>query len=160
MFFFITHRYLRHQPRKKNSAAASRKNTPTKSPTARNVSGKHSPGQPPHSAPHKKSVPERKITNAPRSLPLRHFLLCRKVPNGSLGEGRGSVRCPTETTSTTKSPRRVRVSSLVHHQRVRFHRRGRVVQRVRVLRRLALQLTLVGQRARPAVAEEPKRETG
>lgn len=42
----------------------------------------------------------------------------------------------------------------VDHERVRLHGRGGVVQRVRVLRGLALQLALVGQRARAAVAEE------
>lgn len=42
----------------------------------------------------------------------------------------------------------------VHHERVRLHGRGRVVQRVRVLRGLALQLALVRQRSRAAVAEE------
>ncbi len=45
-------------------------------------------------------------------------------------------------------------SGLVDHERVRLHGRGRVVERVRVLRRLALQLTLVGQCAGAAVAEE------
>lgn len=46
------------------------------------------------------------------------------------------------------------VAGSVHHQGVRLHRGGRVVQRVRVLRRFALQLTLVGQRAGAAVAEK------
>lgn len=38
---------------------------------------------------------------------------------------------------------------------MRLHRRCRVVERVRVLRRLALQLTLVGERSGAAVAKEP-----
>lgn len=43
---------------------------------------------------------------------------------------------------------------LVHHQRVGFHRRCRIVQGVRVLRRFTLQLTLVRQRTGTAVAEK------
>ena len=46
----------------------------------------------------------------------------------------------------------------VDHQGVRLHRRGRVVQRVGVLRRLSLQLTLIVERARAAVAEKPAQD--
>lgn len=42
----------------------------------------------------------------------------------------------------------------VDHERVRLHGRGGVVQRVRVLRGLALQLALVGEGAGAAVAEK------
>lgn len=42
----------------------------------------------------------------------------------------------------------------VDHERVGLHGRRRVVERVRVLGRLALQLALVRQRPRAAVAEE------
>lgn len=53
-----------------------------------------------------------------------------------------------------------RAARSVHHQRVRLHGRGGVVERVGVLRGLALQLALVGQRARAAVAEESGRSRG
>lgn len=44
--------------------------------------------------------------------------------------------------------------TLVYHQRVRLHRRGGVVERVGVLRRLALQLTLVGEGTSTTITEE------
>lgn len=47
----------------------------------------------------------------------------------------------------------------VDHERVRLHGRSRVVQRVRILRRLALQLALVRQRPRSAVTEKSARQT-
>lgn len=47
------------------------------------------------------------------------------------------------------------VALLIHHERVRLHGGGRVVQSVRVLGRFALQLALVRQRAGAAVAEKP-----
>ena len=43
---------------------------------------------------------------------------------------------------------------LVDHQRVRLHGRGGIVERVRILGGLSLQLALVGQRSGAAVAEE------
>lgn len=65
------------------------------------------------------------------------------------GEGRGGGA----DRDGRRAVRRVGRSS-VHHQRVRLHGSRRVVQRVRVLRRLALQLALVRQSPRAAVAEE------
>lgn len=44
--------------------------------------------------------------------------------------------------------------TLVYHQRVRLHRRGGIVERVGVLRRLALQLALVGEGTSTAITEE------
>lgn len=45
----------------------------------------------------------------------------------------------------------------VDQERVGLHGRGRVVQRVRVLRRLALQLALVRQCTRTAIAEKSEK---
>lgn len=44
--------------------------------------------------------------------------------------------------------------TLVYHQRVRLHRRGGIVERVGVLRRLTLQLALVGEGTSTAITEE------
>lgn len=44
--------------------------------------------------------------------------------------------------------------TLVYHQRVRLHRRGGIVERVGVLRRFALQLTLVGEGTSTTITEE------
>lgn len=47
------------------------------------------------------------------------------------------------------------VTDLVDHQSMGLHRRGRVVQGIRVLRRLPLQLALVAQRTRTTITEKP-----
>lgn len=46
-------------------------------------------------------------------------------------------------------------TDLVDHQSMGLHRRGRVVQGIRVLRRLPLQLALVAQRTRTTITEKP-----
>lgn len=47
------------------------------------------------------------------------------------------------------------VTGLVDHQSMGLHGRGRVVQGIRVLRRLPLQLALVAQRTRTTITEKP-----
>lgn len=43
---------------------------------------------------------------------------------------------------------------LIDHKSIRFHRRRRIVESVRVLSRLILKLALIAQRARTTVAKE------
>lgn len=51
-----------------------------------------------------------------------------------------------------------RICLSINHECMRFHRSSGIIQRVRVLRRLSLQLALVTQSASTAVTKESSRE--